>query len=317
MEGDEEEFGMGSDREMTEKQPQARGSRPITRRVLLTLWAVFAIFVFVTAIALTLRGGPNAGEAERDLMTILPFVVLLSFACEYVDSSIGMGYGTTLTPMLLLLGLAPSAVVPAVLVQELLSGSVNVISHHMLGNVDLRPSGRALRLGAMLGLCGLFGGALAARVAVDLPAETMKLITGIIVAAMGVAVIGAGHLRLRFSWARAAVLGLVAAGNKGFMGGGYGPIVSSGQIVTGIAAKEAIAITSFAEAATCVGALIGYVASATAIPWVLAGSLVSGGIVASIMGAATVRVIPEHGLRWAIAGGCVLLGALTLLKVLL
>ncbi|MGC9319096.1 MAG: hypothetical protein ACP5KN_13775 [Armatimonadota bacterium] len=65
------------------------------------------------------------------------------------------------------------------------------------------------------------------------------------------------------------------------------------------------------------GALIGYVASATAIPWVLAGSLVSGGIVASIMGAATVRVIPEHGLRWAIAGGCVLLGALTLLKVLL
>ncbi len=308
---------MGSIEEVSVEQAPSRGrGRRIIKRSLVVLWALLAVFVFVSAIVLTLRGAP-AGEVERDLMTILPFVIILSFACEYVDSSIGMGYGTTLTPMLLLLGLNPAAVVPAVLVQELISGSVNVISHHKLGNVDLRPSGRALRMGALLGICGLIGGALAARVAVNLPADTVKLVTGIIVASMGVAVIGAGHLRLRFSWPRAGVLGLVAAINKGFMGGGYGPIVSSGQIVTGIAAREAVAITSFAEATTCAGALAGYLTAGTPIPWALAASLVAGGVVASVMGAATVRVMPERGLKWAIAGGCVVLGGLTLLKVLL
>lgn len=295
-----------------------RQGRQWVRRALMVLWVLVAAFVFVAAIVLTVRGaGGEAGPAERGLMAVLPFVLLLSFACEYVDSSIGMGYGTTLTPMLLLLGFAPGVVVPAVLVQELVSGSVNALSHHRLGNANLRLSGRALRMGALLGACGLVGGALAARVAVDLPPETVKLVTGIVVALMGVVVAGGSRLRLRFSWPRAGALGFVAAVNKGFMGGGYGPIVSSGQIVTGIPPREAVAITSFSECITCAGALIGYLLMGTGIPWSLAAALVIGGTVASVMGAITVRVVPERRLTWAVAAGCMLLGALTLLKVLL
>ena len=37
-----------------------------------------------------------------DVEIILP-IVLLAFSCELVDSTIGMGYGTTLTPILLAL----------------------------------------------------------------------------------------------------------------------------------------------------------------------------------------------------------------------
>ncbi len=47
-----------------------------------------------------------------------------SFVAEHVDSSTGMGYGTTLRPMLLLLGFGPQQIVPAVLLQELISGSL-------------------------------------------------------------------------------------------------------------------------------------------------------------------------------------------------
>ena len=32
------------------------------------------------------------------------FIVTAAFLCEYVDSTLGMGYGTTLTPLLLILG---------------------------------------------------------------------------------------------------------------------------------------------------------------------------------------------------------------------
>ena len=38
----------------------------------------------------------------------------LAFVCEFVDSTLGMGYGTSLTPILLLMGFEPLQVVPAV-----------------------------------------------------------------------------------------------------------------------------------------------------------------------------------------------------------
>ena len=40
---------------------------------------------------------------------------VFAFGCEFIDSSLGMGYGTILTPSLLILGFDPLLVVPAVL----------------------------------------------------------------------------------------------------------------------------------------------------------------------------------------------------------
>lgn len=39
-------------------------------------------------------------------------IVIGAFICEYVDSTLGMGYGTTLTPSLLLVGFSPMQIVP-------------------------------------------------------------------------------------------------------------------------------------------------------------------------------------------------------------
>ena len=66
-------------------------------------------------------------------------IAAVSFAAEYVDSSLGMGYGTTLTPVLLLFGFAPLEVVPALLVSQLLAGILSGFVHHSMGNVDLKP----------------------------------------------------------------------------------------------------------------------------------------------------------------------------------
>jgi uncharacterized membrane protein YfcA len=46
---------------------------------------------------------------------ILWTLALLALVCEYVDSTLGMGYGTTLTPILLLIGYEPAQIVPSVL----------------------------------------------------------------------------------------------------------------------------------------------------------------------------------------------------------
>ncbi len=288
------------------------------KRALILLWCVASASLFLSAIGLTVFGDRVSLSLRGDQMLLtMGIVALLSFVAEYVDSSLGMGYGTTLTPMLLLLGFSPLQVVPAVLVQELISGSLAAAGHHSLGNADLRFRGRALRLGVLLGLCGVLGAVMAATVAVRLPATTIKAITGAIVIAMGVLVVGSGHLRLQFSTWRAGTLGLVASINKGFMGGGYGPLMTAGQVVIGIGAREAVAITSLSEALTCVGGIAGYVTGGAAICWPLAGAMVVGGAVAALLAAATVRAVSADKLKVAVAAGCFVLGSLTLLRVVL
>lgn len=47
---------------------------------------------------------------------------IFALFCEYIDASIGMGYGTALTPQLLIIGLSPLEVVPAVLLGQLAVG---------------------------------------------------------------------------------------------------------------------------------------------------------------------------------------------------
>ena len=59
-----------------------------------------------------------------DEFGLLAITVLVTgaFLCEYVDSTLGMGYGTTLTPIFLLMGFSPMQIVPSILLSELISG---------------------------------------------------------------------------------------------------------------------------------------------------------------------------------------------------
>lgn len=64
-------------------------------------------------------------------------VVLLAFVCEFMDSSLGMGYGTTLTPVLLIMEFSPLQIVPAVLLSEFVTGIVSAIFHTLFKNMTL------------------------------------------------------------------------------------------------------------------------------------------------------------------------------------
>jgi len=49
-------------------------------------------------------------------------IVMLAFALEMIDNGLGGGFGTIMSPLLMLLGYDPRAVVPAILVSETMSG---------------------------------------------------------------------------------------------------------------------------------------------------------------------------------------------------
>ena len=72
-------------------------------------------------LVVVLMGGAHQALGQVGLQAAL-LLLSVAFACELIDSGLGMGYGTILTPTLLLMGFAPEIVVPAILFSELLSG---------------------------------------------------------------------------------------------------------------------------------------------------------------------------------------------------
>jgi len=101
-------------------------------------------------------------------------LVLLAFVYELVDSTIGMGYGTTLTPMLLALGYEPIKIVPAVLFSESITGVLADALHHEFGNVNLRPGSRDYKVALTITSMSVVGVLLAVIVAVNVPAWVIK-----------------------------------------------------------------------------------------------------------------------------------------------
>jgi len=248
-----------------------------------------------------------------DFLQFSILIILLAFVCEYIDSTLGMGYGTTLTPLLLLMGYQPLQIVPAVLLSELITGLSAGFFHHKAKNVNLRAGTMAFKIAMVMAGCSVFGTLIAVVVALKIPSFVLKLYIGILVLSMGILILVTLNKTFRFTWKKITSLGLLAAFNKGISGGGYGPLVTSGQILSGVNSKNAIGITSLAEGLTCLVGVIMYLTFTNhTIEWVLAPSLVVGALASVPLSALTVKRLKTHWLKLAVGIGTLILGLVTL-----
>lgn len=251
-------------------------------------------------------------------MELLVFIIILAFLCEYIDSSLGMGYGTTLTPLLLIMGYNPLQIVPAILLSELISGLTAAFFHHKLKNVNFNFGTADFKIASVMAGCSIFGTLVAVFVALNLPAFYVKLYIGILVLGMGVLILMTLKRKFRFTWKKITSLGLLASFNKGISGGGYGPIVTSGQILAGVKSKNAIGITSLAEGLTCfVGVITYLIFTNHTIEWDIAPSLVVGAILSVPIAAYTVKKFKGVHLKLIVGIATLILGLFTLGKLFL
>jgi len=273
---------------------------------------------------------------------IIIALIILAFLCEYMDSTLGMGYGTTLTPVLLLFGFDPMQIVPVVLLSELFSGLLAGFFHHREGNVNLKPATADifkitnmlsplgyiekarktvplhLKIALLLSACSIVGTVAAVFVAVNIPKLWLKLYIGFLVLTMGILILICLNKEFRFSWLKISVLGIVASFNKGMSGGGYGPIVTGGQILSGIKGKSAVGITSLAEGLTCLVGVVMYILiSKGAIDWRLAPWIVAGAVCSVPLSAKSVKRISAKRLKLTIGILTLILGSVTILRTLL
>lgn len=72
--------------------------------------------------------------------------MMLAFICEFIDSSVSMGYGTILSPVLIILGFNPFVAIPAVLLSQAIGGFTASVFHHQLDNANVNRGSRDLKI---------------------------------------------------------------------------------------------------------------------------------------------------------------------------
>lgn len=62
---------------------------------------------------------------------------IIALVCQYLSVSIGVGYGSILPPLLLVLRFSPLQSVPALLLSQLVGGMIGGFAHYRAGNIVL------------------------------------------------------------------------------------------------------------------------------------------------------------------------------------
>jgi uncharacterized membrane protein YfcA len=273
--------------------------------------AVTGLAALMAAIALVVFARHEA------LPTWQPLVLAaIAFCCEFVDSSLGMGYGTTFTPLLLLMGFDLKTVVPVILLSEFLTGITAGGFHHALGNASFKARSRDSRVAMVLGGAGVFGALVAVQFLTRVPRLWARLYFALMITAMGLVILARRNGTYRFSWSKLVGLGLISSFNKGMSGGGYGPLVVGGQLLSGCDAKNAVACTSIAESVVCLVGLIGFAIAGVFPTPALAIPIVAGAMLSAPCASAMTRYLNNRlDLKKLVGVIVLILGIVCLVKV--
>jgi len=210
------------------------------QRQLKAIFGAVVVFGLVLLLATWLAGqttrldGPamrTRGWAGTTDWGFLWLVVAFALVFEFMDAAAGMGFGTALTPLLLLLGFEPLQIVPAVMIQQAAAGLVGGVLHREFENVEWRwrPLSETVRLWAIVAGAGALAAALSISAVygvLQVARTWIKLYVAILLLGMGLVSLGQAHREREYRPRRMLAFGLLAGFNKGVGGGGYGPVVT-------------------------------------------------------------------------------------------
>jgi uncharacterized protein len=305
---------IGSQAEQLDREQTAFERVRLSRNTLKRLAVVGALYVGVL-VAIYVTISQTAGGAE---FQILPVVIVIAFVFEGLDSSAGMGFGTALAPLLFILGYEPLQVVPILLLSEMLTGLVAGFVHHEFDNVhfELDPSNDATKLVALfatIGSVAVFASIVLVYAAVELDTSLIKMYVGGIVVLMGASGLIRAKIGTSLTYRPKLLVGfaILAGVNKGIGGGGYGPVITLGQLFSGVYEKSATAITTLSEGIVSLVGVITFFLIAIhgiSIDPVLLPSIFIGGFLAAVLAPFLVRIVPNAVWQYVIPGYAFLIG---------
>ncbi|RLI98654.1 MAG: hypothetical protein DRO99_00250 [Candidatus Aenigmatarchaeota archaeon] len=246
------------------------------------------------------------------LIGMLVLAGVMAFIMECVDASLGMGYGTVLSPVLIIMGFSPLLVVPSILLSQAAGGFTASLFHHKFKNVEFCRRSKDSLIVYIITLSGVAATVIAALIAVSIPKVYLNTYIGLLVAIMGI--ILASSITFRFTWKRMVGVGVISSFNKGMSGGGFGPVVTGGQMIAGQNHKNAIGCTTAAEAPICIAGFLIYLLFNGIANWWLPLVLFAGAALAAPIGAFTTSKMESGRFKRILGLLIMVLGIWTLWK---
>lgn len=260
-------------------------------------------------------------------MELIFYIIFLAFLFESMDSMAGMGFGTALSPLLFLFGYSPLQIVPAILISEAITGIIDSFFDHEYKNVhySFYPLNDATKISliiAFFGCLAVFISIFLSYFAIKFPEVLIKIYVSILVILMGLMGFLSIKLNRKTDQSKKQLKMLIgfsalAGFNKGIGGGGYGPVITMGQLFSGIYEKSATAIVSFAESIVSIVGIITFFLISFAgveVDLVLLPSLFTGGFFAALIAPYLVRVFPNKIWKYFIPIYAIGIGIFLLIK---
>ena len=235
-------------------------------------------------------------------------ILLIGFAAQLVDGSLGMGYGVTSATLLATIGFAPAAASATIHVAKIGTGLMSGTAHWRFGNVHWR----ACIFLAVPGTIGAFAGALAiSYIAADVAAPWVSVILAVLGVVVLVRTVFGRSAALQLREPRVALLGplgLLGGFIDSVGGGGWGPVTTSTLMAAGrMAPNQVIGTVSMSEFIVAIGATIGFLAAlgGEAIAWGATVLLLLSGLLAAPIAAWLVSHM-DHRVLGGLVGGMIL-----------
>jgi protein-S-isoprenylcysteine O-methyltransferase Ste14 len=246
--------------------------------------------------------------------SIVITVFVLAFVCEYIDSALGMGYGTLLTPGLIIIGFDVHEIIPAILLSQAIAGAPASAFHMLQENLVMEDKRRVLVASSHLFILAAVLITVTVSVSFLIPSPARELYVAILVIVMGVILLAArsrkGSLRSMIFFAAFGVV------NKALTGAGLGPVYTTGQIVNGRAPRNAIAMTTLVEVPISLLAFLVYWVFNGSIDLSLAMLLAFGAVMATPFGPMTTRRLTRDTGRVVVGVLSIFIGIVTLVWLL-
>ncbi len=251
--------------------------------------------------------------------------ILLAFAvagglAQFVDGTLGMGFGVTSATVLLMLGVAPATASAATHAAKLPTTLVSGLSHWRAGNVDKAVLVR-------VALPGMVGGFLGAVVLTSISLAAAKSGMAALLIFFGVVIFlrfGAGKTLIKApkngNTARwLSPIGLLGGFVDATGGGGWGPVVTpSLMTVTAHEPRKVVGTVSASEFLVAVSVSTGFLTGVahSDIPWVAVAGLVLGGVIVAPFAARLAGRLPQAPMGTAVGGLIVIVNMITVVAAL-
>ncbi len=247
-------------------------------------------------------------------MPLIVVFALVGGLAQFVDGSLGMGFGITSATLLTLMGYSAVAASAGTHAAKMGTTLVSGLAHWREGNIEWRVM-------LAIGVPGSVGAFLGAVVLTNVSLDGARIWMALILLVLGISIV------MRFAFGRTLIpqvkartrhlwpVGLFGGFVDATGGGGWGPVATpSLMTLTKHSPRKVVGTVSAAEFAVAVSASAGFLfgAKESQVPWSAVAGLIIGGLLVAPFAARFAGRAPVHSLG-TLVGGMVIISNLAVI----